>query len=146
VPRAQTPPLESRDIVRGAYEAFARGDIPAVLAVFDENVEWHEAEHIPYWPGGPFIGLQAVLDGVIARIPQDYDGFTIDVRRIVGCGDTVLVEARYRATVRATGKPLDAQVAHVWDLRDGKLVHWQQYSDTWQLAEVTGVVPQLAQT
>ena len=137
---------ENVEIVRGAYEAFARGDIAAVLAVLDENVEWYEAEHITYWPGGPFIGPQAVVDGVLARIPQDYDGFTVDVGRIVGCGDTVLVEARYRATVRATGKPLDAQVAHVWDLRDGKLVHWQQYSDTWQFAEVTGVVPALAHT
>ena len=83
---------------------------------------------------------------MFARSPQDFDGFTIDVRRIVGCGDTVLGEARYRATVRSTGKPLDAQVAHVWDFRDGKLVHWQQYSDTWQFAEVTGVVPALAKT
>ena len=70
-----------------------------------------------------------------------FDGFTIDVRRIVGFGETVLVEARYRATVKATGKALDAQVAHVWDLRDGKVVHWQQYSDTWQFAQATGVAP-----
>lgn len=137
---------ENVEIVRGAYEAFARGDVPAVLAVLDESIEWHMAEHITYWPGGPFIGRQAVLDGVLARIPQDYDGFTVDVGRIVGCGDTVLVEARYRATARTTGKPLDAQVAHVWDLRDGKAVHWQQYSDTWQFAEVTDVVPTLAKT
>jgi ketosteroid isomerase-like protein len=133
-------------MVRGAYEAFARGDVAAVLAVLDENIEWHEAEHITYWPGGPFVGPQAVLDGVLARIPQDFDGFTVDVGRVVGCGDTVLVEARYRATTRATGKPLDAQVAHVWDFRDGKVVHWQQYSDTWQFAEVTGVVPALAKS
>ncbi len=133
-------------IVRGAYEAFARGDVAAVLAVLDEHVEWHEAEHITYWPGGPFVGPQAVLDGLLARIPQDFDGFVIDVGRVVGCGDTVLVEARYRATTRATGKPLDAQVAHVWDFRDGKVVHWQQYSDTWQFAEVTGVVPALAKS
>ena len=133
-------------IVRGAYEAFARGDVAAVLAVLDENIEWHEAEHITYWPGGPFVGPQAVLDGLLARIPQDFDGFAIDVGRVVGCGDTVLVEARYHATARATGKPLDAQVAHVWDLRDGKVVHWQQYSDTWQFAEVTGVVPALAKS
>jgi ketosteroid isomerase-like protein len=47
-------------------------------------------------------------------------------------------------TAKATGKALDAQVAHIWDFRDGKLVHWQQYTDTWQFAEVTGVTPALA--
>jgi ketosteroid isomerase-like protein len=111
------------DLVRGAYEGF---------------------EHVTYWPGGAFVGTQAVVDGVLARIPQDFDGFAIDIGRIVGCGDTVLVEARYRATAKATGKALDAQVAHIWNFRDGKLVHWQQYTDTWQFAEVTGVTPALA--
>jgi hypothetical protein len=131
-------------LVRGAYEAFANGDVAAVLALFDEQIEWHEAEHVTYWPGGAFVGPQAVLEGVIARIPQDFDGFRIDIERITGCGDTVLVEARYHATSKATGKPLDAQVAHVWDFRDGKVHHWQQYTDTWQFAEVTGVTPALA--
>jgi len=82
-----------------------------------------------------------VLAGVIARIPQDLDGFRMDVSRIVASGDTVLVEARYRATAKATGKPVDAQVAHVWDLRDGKVVRFQQYTDTWQFAQATGVAP-----
>jgi ketosteroid isomerase-like protein len=127
--------------IRGVYDAFAKGDISALLGVLDDKVEWHEAEHITYWPGGAFIGPQAVVAGVIGRIPQDFDGFTIDVRRIVGCGETVLVEARYRASVKATGKTLDAQVAHIWDFRDGKVVRWQQYSDTWQFAQVTGVAP-----
>jgi ketosteroid isomerase-like protein len=127
--------------VRAVYEAFALGDITKLLAALDDRVEWYEAEHITYWPGGPFIGPQSVIEGVIARTPQDFDGLTIDVRRIVGCGETVVAEGRYRGTVKATGKALDAQLAHVWDFRDGKVVRFQQYSDTWQFAEVTGVSP-----
>jgi ketosteroid isomerase-like protein len=129
------------DLVRGAYEAFARGDVGSVLGIFDENIEWNEAEHVPYWPGGSFVGPQAVLEGVFAPIAEDFDGFAIDVSRVVGCGETVLVEARYRGTVRATGKPLDAQVAHIWDIREDKVVRWQQYTDTWQFAEATGTTP-----
>jgi hypothetical protein len=34
----------------------------------------------------------------------------------------------------------------VWDFHDGKVVRWRQYSDTWQFADVTGVVPALAKT
>ena len=41
----------------------------------------------------------------------------------------------------STGKPLDAQVAHVWDLRGGKVTRFQQYTDTWQVAQVTGATP-----
>jgi ketosteroid isomerase-like protein len=36
---------------------------------------------------------------------------------------------------------LDAQVAHVWDLRGGKAVRLQQYTDSWQFAQVTGITP-----
>jgi len=60
---------------------------------------------------------------------------------MVGADDTVLLEARYRGTAKATEKPLDAQVAHVWRFRNGKAVRFQQYTDTWQFAQVTGVTP-----
>jgi ketosteroid isomerase-like protein len=132
---------DNATIIRGIYEALARGDVAAVLGAIDEQAEWNEAEHFTLWPGGPFIGPQAVLTGVIARIPQLLDGFVIDVSRVVAAGDTVLVEARYKGTAKATGTPIDAQVAHVWDLRDGKIVRFQQYTDTWQFAQATGVTP-----
>ena len=132
---------DSVALIRSVYEAFAKGDVQTVLGLLSEKVEWNEAEHFPYWPGGPFIGPQAVLTGVFARIPNDFDGFTVDVRRLVGGGDTVLAEVRDRGTAKATGTRLDAQVAHVWDVRDGKIARFQQYADTWQIAQVTGVTP-----
>ena len=132
---------DNASILRGGYEAFAKGDVPTVLALFDPNVEWNEAEHMTYWTGGPFHGAEEIVNGVFARIPNDFDGFRIEIRRMVASGDTVLVEARYRATAKATGKPLNAQVAHVWDLRDGKVVRFQQYTDTWQFAQATDFTP-----
>jgi hypothetical protein len=128
-------------LVQDAYDGFAKGDVAPLLGILDENVEWNEAEHVTTWPGGPFRGPQATLEGVFGRIAQDFDGFRVDVNRISAAGDTVLVEGRYRATAKATGKPLDAQVVHVWDFQDGKVVTWQQYTDTWQWAHVTGVEP-----
>lgn len=144
ISRVKDDGIESHDnerMVRRAYEAFARGDIPAVLQMLDDKVEWNMSEHHTFWPGGPFMGPQAVLEGVFARIMQTFDAFTVSVQRIVGCGATVLVEVRYQATCRATGQSLDAQAAHILDFSDGKCVRYQQYSDTWQFAEVTGITP-----
>jgi ketosteroid isomerase-like protein len=126
--------------VQQLYADFAKGDIEAVLAAFDERIEWFEAEGNPYWEDAPnIVGPQQVVEHVFARIPQDYDGFTIHLNRVVGLGDTVLAEVRYTATGTATGLPLDAQVAHVWDFKDGKVVRWQQYADTAQIRAVLGV-------
>jgi uncharacterized protein len=52
-----------------------------------------------------------------------------------------LAGGRYHGVVQATGKTLDAQVTHVWDIANGKLVRFQQYTDTWQFAEATGETP-----
>jgi uncharacterized protein len=54
-------------------------------------------------------------------------------------GSVVVVEARYTGTYKQTGKSLDAQVCHVWKIRDGKVASFQQYVDTAQLQDVFGV-------
>ena len=47
---------DSVDVVRGVYEAFGRGDVAAVLGAMADDVEWHEAEGMPY--GGVYRGGQ----------------------------------------------------------------------------------------
>jgi hypothetical protein len=125
--------------MKDLYEAFGRGDIPVVLAAMDDSIEWHEAEGNPWSPGRPFVGQQQVVDGVFQRIGAEFDGFEVCPDRFLGAGDTVIMEGRYRArSNKATGKPLDAEVVHVWDWRDGKIVRFHQYVDTRQLAAVMG--------
>lgn len=132
--------MNSVQILKDLYEAFGRGDIPAVLGKLDASLEWREAEGNPYRPTGePWIGPQAVLENLFARLGSEWDGFTVTPREFHGAGDTVVVEGRYTGTFTATGKQLDAQVCHVWKLRGGKVVSFQQYVDTAQLQAVMGV-------
>lgn len=78
-----------------------------------------------------------------ARIPETFgDTVRIEVRRLLDCGSPVVMEGRYHGTVQATGEVLDAEVTHVWDIgADGKLVEFQQYTDTSQFAPATGITP-----
>jgi len=124
------------DIVKGLYDAFAKGDVPAVLGGFDAKIEWNEADGFLYADGNPYIGPQAVAEGVFQRIVADIDQFTVLPESYIDGGDAVVVEGRYKGTVKATGTPVDAQFAHVWHLRDGKVFRFQQYTDTaqWQTA------------
>jgi hypothetical protein len=128
-------------ILRSGYEAFAKGDIPTVLSLWDPKMEWSEPEHGIFWTGAPFRGHQDIVNGVFAHLPQHFDGFRIEINRMIASGDTVVVEARYRGKAKATGKPLDAQTVHVWEFRDGKGVRFQGYTDTWQFAQATGITP-----
>ncbi|MGY1632206.1 nuclear transport factor 2 family protein [Geodermatophilus sp. SYSU D01186] len=130
----------SLEVVQGMYEAFAQGDVDAVMRALDDGIEWYEAEGNPWDPGHALVGPQQVLEGVFARIPESFEDFRIESRRFLRDGDTVVVEARYRSSRhRTTGKPLDVQVAHIWDVRNGKVVRFQQYVDTRRIADVMGV-------
>ncbi|HVE91429.1 MAG TPA: nuclear transport factor 2 family protein [Actinomycetota bacterium] len=129
---------ESAQVVKGLYDAFAKGDVPAVLGAFDPKIEWNEAEGFVYAEGNPYIGPQSVAEGVFGRIISDVDGFAVIPKQIIDAGDTVVVEGRYTGKVNATGAPVDAQFAHVWRLRGDKIVGFQQYTDTKQWTESFG--------
>ena len=125
--------------MRELYDAFARGDVPTVLAAMDDRIDWQEAEGGPYATAQPLIGPNAVVENVLARLGQDFEGFRVEPERFVADGDTVVMIGRYKADrAPATGKPLDAQAVHVWDLRDGQLVRFRQYTDTRQWTDVLG--------
>jgi ketosteroid isomerase-like protein len=119
-------------IIRSLYDSIRNGDIDAVLGAMDSNVQWNVAENFPYADGKPFVGPQAVLEGVFARVPAEWEDFAHYPDKFVADGDTVVVLGRYRAISKMTGRPVDAQMVHVWGLRDGKIVRFQQYTDTAQ--------------
>ena len=122
-------------VVRGMYEAFAQGDVPGVLVSFDPQIVWNEAENFVYADGNPYIGPDAIVEGVFMRLGSEWEYWTIDVEELLDAGDTVVALGRYEAKYNATGREIDAQFVHVWRLSDGKATRFQQYADTKQLAE-----------
>ena len=125
---------QSVEFVRGVYDAFGRGDVPAVLGAFADDIEWFEAEGMPY--GGVYRGGEAVAQNVFGPITEDVVGFALAVEELFGSGATVAAVLRYTGTGKATGKALDVPAVHVWDIRDGKLARFRQYIDTVKYAEV----------
>lgn len=119
-------------LITQLYEAFARGDVPTVLGAFDSQIEWREAEGFEYASGNPYVGPDAVLQGVFGRLAGEWDNFTVTPRDLLATPDGIVALGRYTATNKATGRPLDAQFAHVWRVQDGKVRAFQQYTDTAQ--------------
>ena len=125
-------------IVKGMYEAFGKGDIAGVIAALDPQVEWLEAENFIYADNNPYIGPDAVLQGVFMRIGAEWEDFTVSPRGILDAGDTVVGHGYYSGTYKKNGKQVRAQFAHLFTFRDGKVVRFQQYTDTAQFLRVVG--------
>ena len=114
--------------IRSLYAAFAKGDIPAVLGMFDAQISWTEAEGFPY--GGTYVGPDAVLANVFMKLGTEWDGFAAVPQQFVAEGDTVVALGTYSGVFKATGKAVKVPMVHVWKFRDGRIVGFHQHTDT----------------
>ncbi len=122
------------DLVRSAYEAFGRGDTETVGSLLAET-EWHEAEGMPY--GGTYTGAEAIFGNVFGPITQDVEGFTAGPDEILDAGEEKVVSlGRYGG--RGSNGAVDVPFAHVWTVRDSKIVRFDQYADTKLFCQAVG--------
>lgn len=122
--------MSNTEPVRALYAAFAKGDMAAALATMADDIEWREADNYPYADRNPYIGPQAVLMGVFARIGADWENFTAVSDELIDGGNTIVSLGHYGGVCRGTGKPMRAQFAHVFRVKHGKIAAFQQYADT----------------
>jgi len=123
---------DSTGVVEGIYAAFATGDGAALAAAFAPDLVWVEAENGPYADRNPYVGPGAVFEGVFGRIGQEWTNFAATPQTLLPSGSRVVALGRYTGVNKATGEALDAQFVHVWTVADGKVVAFQQYTDTAQ--------------
>ncbi|MEU9279402.1 nuclear transport factor 2 family protein, partial [Streptomyces sp. NPDC048341] len=71
-----------------------------------------------------------VTSNVMEQLGKNWDGWTAHDDTYVADGENVVVLARYTATNKATGKPIDVRVAHHFLVRGGLIVRFEQFTDT----------------
>ena len=131
--------MDNISLLKSLYNAFGRGDISTVFGAMSTEIKWYEAESNPYMPGGEaWVGPDAILNNLFRKLGTEWDGFTVHPKSFHDAGTSVIVEGRYSGTYKATGKSMDTQVCHVWDIKDGKVTRFQQYVDTAKLQDVMG--------
>jgi uncharacterized protein len=125
---------QSVEVVKSTYEAFGRGDVPAVLGGMADDIEWYEADGMPY--GGLHRGPEAVAQNVFGPITEDIADFAVRPEEFIVSGDSIAVVARYTGSGKSTGKKLDLPAVHVFDVRNGKITRFRQFIDTAKYLEV----------
>lgn len=120
--------MAAKDTIEKVYQALAVGDVPTVLGLLDDNVKWTEAASFPY--AGTYHGPQAVLEGVIAKLGGEWDGFKVEPSKLVAEGDEVISLGTYSGTYKATGKSFLARYAHAWTVKHDKIVRFEQIVDS----------------
>ncbi len=102
----------------------------------DPGIVWNEAEGNPLADRNPYVGPQAIGEGVFGRLVAAIAAFSAVPTTYIDGGDHVVVLGRYGGTMKNGGATLDAQFCHVYHFRDGKVVTFQQYTDSAQWARL----------
>jgi ketosteroid isomerase-like protein len=126
---------QNSQTVEAFYAAMGRGDIPFIIGALDPGIVWNEAENFVYADKSPYVGVDAVIAGLFARLIGEWDGFSALPEQIVDGGDTVVALGRYGGTYKATGVKVNAQFVHVFRFKAGKIAGFQQYTDTAQFKD-----------
>jgi uncharacterized protein len=117
------------DVVQQGYEAFSRGDIPAVLDLLTDDVEWIQQgpSVIPF--AGTRRGREEVAES-FSLLDEHLEFEQFEPREFVAQGDTVVVVGFERSVSKATGHTIEQEWAHVYTLRDGKIAKARFFEDT----------------
>ena len=123
------------ELVQTVYEAFGRGDVDAVFAAMEPDIEWNESEGMPY--GGVYRGRDAIVENVFGPILADVEEFTADPDEILRLDDA-RVMARGRHGGNGARGPVDARFIHIWTISAGKVSRYEQLADTRRFCDAVG--------
>jgi len=123
-------------IIQDVYDAFARGDVAAVLDAVADDVDW-AAEAAG--SGAPWYGVRHGR-GEVMKFFEAF-GAAMEVQEwtplaFAASDADVHSVVRIRARSRATGKSLTEDLHHFFTLRDGKIVYYRGTEDTAQTEAV----------
>jgi len=131
-----SPEDENVKIVRQGYEAFGRNDLPALLSLLDSQISWTT----PGPPDLPTAGVRtghAEVEEFFRSLSATADILRFEPRQFIAQGDHVVVIGDDTSRVKATGKTVEFRWTHVFTLRQGTIVAFEEIGD------VTALVAEL---
>ncbi|MEO8770804.1 MAG: nuclear transport factor 2 family protein, partial [Ferruginibacter sp.] len=117
------------EIIKSTYEGKTSEENGLNLAKYvAENISWTEAKGFPY--AGTYIGLDNITKNVFSRLGSEWIDYKFTPEDYVAADDKVVAYGTYTGTYKLTGKAFTARVAHVWKLKDRKIISFEQFVDS----------------
>jgi ketosteroid isomerase-like protein len=120
------PPMveDNVQVVSGAYDAFRRGDIPSIIGILHDDVDWHVPAVLPHRFDAR--GHEEVRQ-FFGRLAELWDELGVETDDLVASGDHVVVIGR--ASGKIDGRAAGYGFAHVWVMADGKATRFFEFVD-----------------
>jgi len=121
---------ENVEIVKQGYAAFQRGDIQTILNLGSDDVEVRHPMSLAIWPWAGKGRGRTRLAEFFVGLGKLVEFERFEPREFIAQGDKVVVLLFERVRLRATSRVVESEHVHVFTLRNGKVVQWDEYQDT----------------
>jgi len=125
---------DTQQIVERLYEGFRTRDMATIFELLSPEVEIVQSEELPW--GGTYQGHDGARQ-FFGKLGAHLNS-TLTLERYVRAGDHIVAIGWTSGTVKATGAPYHVAIAHVWQVRDGKIVAAKFYIDNPVMAKALG--------
>lgn len=121
---------QNTKVVQEAYAAFGRGDVQSILDSLDDSVVW-----LGVYGAGPQVPTsgerrgKAAVAAFFKQVAEHVNFSKFEPKEFVATGDKVVALGHYTATT-SIGKSFDSDFAMVFTLRNGKVVRFQEFTDS----------------
>ncbi len=128
---------ENENLIRGAYEAYARGDLTAMLAVVDPDLEWTFLDPaFPHPDPQTCHGRDQLAEGLRRQARR---GLKSQVEEVIGNEDKVLVTVRTPGADQFRARQTGDLNFDVFTVRDGRVIALRACRDRGQALAVLGL-------
>jgi ketosteroid isomerase-like protein len=124
------------EIVRATFDRYLNGDEAAALARFAADIV--VTQFPDQLDGREFHGHRGVREAMAQWIGI-WDDWTIELLRASEFGERVLAIARQRGRGKASGVPIESEVAFVFTIRRGAIARWQMFRTEHEALEGAGL-------
>ncbi len=124
-------------VVKKLYTLFAEKNFEQIRLVLDENIRWNQMKGFP--GGGQYVGVEAVLLKVFGGFDQNWTSWSASISRYIDTGDGVFVIGAYEGVYAGTGRHMRAEFACEYIVEGGLITEFNQYTDTFLIAEAMGL-------
>lgn len=128
--------MSNVETVQQVYEAFGRGDIPAILELLAEDIRWehHPTGNTAQDQDVPYMRFRSGREGAAGffqDIDEDFEMHSYNPHSFLEGDGLVAAVTEYDLTVKATGKRVHDEQIHLWEFGpDGKVTAVRHFLDT----------------
>jgi ketosteroid isomerase-like protein len=116
------------DVIRAAYDAFGRGDTPAIVGLLSDDVDWRFVGPKRLAYSGRFKKAQVMQWFADIAAVDDIQAF--EPREFMSGGEHVTVLGWERCIARPSGKAFETEWVHIFTVKHGRITRfWGMYDN-----------------